>query len=217
MEYADRAPALYIACDGALKVTPPEVGLAELGACAKQEPMSVDEHKRKSRTSVNCAILTVSDTRKPETDDSGRAILEALETAGHRVHSYEIIADAAERVEKCVRALVGDPHCEAIVLNGGTGLAPRDITCEAVAGLLDKRLDGFGELFRMLSYQEIGSAAMLSRALAGSMGSTAVFSVPGSTAACRLAMSRLIVPELGHIASLLAPSADKVRRTEDES
>ena len=166
--------------------------------------MSVDEHRASSRTSVNCAILTVSDTRKPETDDSGRAILEALEAGGHRVHSYEIVCDDADRVRGRVRALAGDPQCEAVVVNGGTGLAPRDLTHEAVAELLDKRLDGFGELFRMLSYQEVGSAAMLSRALAGSIGRTVVFSIPGSTAACRLAMNRLIVPELGHIVSVLA-------------
>lgn len=165
--------------------------------------MSAEAHRARGRRAVACAVLTVSDTRTPETDASGRRIRVLLEEAGHRVAAYEILPDDPERVRARVAAWVADPQVEAVITNGGTGLAPRDTTWEAVAGLLEKRLDGFGELFRMLSFAEVGAAAMLSRAVAGVASGTVVASIPGSTAAVELAMTRLLVPELGHLVGLL--------------
>ena len=162
--------------------------------------MSREEHHRKAPSSVGVAIVTVSDTRTSADDTSGRLARELLEKAGHTVREALILKDEPDAVRDAVRALAARPDVRAIVLNGGTGISKRDRTYEAVASLLERRLDGFGELFRALSYQEIGSAAMLSRAVAGLVGDTVVFSVPGSTAAVRLALERLVLPELGHIA-----------------
>ena len=167
--------------------------------------MSDPQHRADDVASVTCAILTVSDTRTEKTDKSGLLIRELLEGAGHRVSSHQIIPDEPDRVRRYVGALCDDPACHAVLLTGGTGLAARDTTYEAVAALLDKRLDGFGELFRSLSFAEIGSSAMLSRAVAGVCRATVVFSMPGSIRAVRLAMDKLILPELGHLTALLRP------------
>jgi molybdenum cofactor biosynthesis protein B len=165
--------------------------------------MAVGEHKENAPSVLSCAVLTVSDTRTVDSDGSGAAIRERLEAAGHRVDDYAIVPDEPAEVAARVRELVAGGAIHAVILNGGTGIAARDNTYEAVTGLLEKRIDGFGELFRALSYEEIGSSAMLSRAVAGVVGTTIVFALPGSTAACELALDRLIVPELGHIAKLL--------------
>jgi molybdenum cofactor biosynthesis protein B len=164
--------------------------------------MPTPEHASKRATSVACAVVTVSDTRTKETDASGKVIIERLEGADHRIVRYEILPDDPARIHAHVESLCGSA-CQVVLITGGTGLAPRDTTYEAIASLLEKRLDGFGELFRMLSFEEIGAAAMLSRAVAGVRGQTAIFSMPGSTGAVRLAMDRLILPVLGHIVSLL--------------
>ena len=142
-------------------------------------------------------MLTISDTRTAETDASGDAIAQALTSAGHDVVGRRIVRDDPATVREIVRA--ESRNVPVIVTTGGTGLTARDSTYEAISTLLDKRLDGFGELFRMLSYEQIGSAAMLSRACAGSIGTTAIFSLPGSEAAVRLAMDKLILPEIGHV------------------
>ncbi|HET9063363.1 MAG TPA: molybdenum cofactor biosynthesis protein B [Candidatus Binatia bacterium] len=168
--------------------------------------MSVADHKKAGPRSVGCAVVTVSDTRSPATDASGALLRARLESDGHRIVSYEILPDDPARICDRVRALAA-ADVEAILLSGGTGIAPRDNTYEAVVGVLDRRLDGFGELFRSLSYQEIGAAAMLSRAVAGTLLSTIVFAMPGSTAACELAIDRLVLPELSHIVGLLRPAA----------
>ena len=165
--------------------------------------VSSNPHKQKDAVSVRGVVLTISDTRTPETDSSGALIRERLGSAGHSVVGYEILPDEPKRIAERVMHWCESGDCDAIILTGGTGLAPRDTTHEAVSGLLEKTLDGFGELFRMLSYQEIGAAAMLSRAVGGVRGATVVFSLPGSTAAVRLAMERLIVPQLSHIVGLL--------------
>lgn len=149
--------------------------------------------------------MTVSDTRSPDTDTSGALLKARLESGGHRIVSYEIVPDEPACIRDRVRALA-EADVEAVLLSGGTGIAPRDTTYEAVVGILDRRLDGFGELFRSLSYQEIGAAAMLSRAVAGTLLSTIVFAMPGSTAACELAIDRLVLPELSHIVGLLRPA-----------
>jgi molybdenum cofactor biosynthesis protein B len=164
--------------------------------------VSVTDHRTHGTRSVACAVLTVSDTRSPETDTSGALARDLLVQAGHAVVAQTILPDEPDRVRAQVAAWLADPAVEAVLVNGGTGLAPRDTTYEAIAGLLEKRLDGFGELFRMLSYEQIGAAAMLSRAVAGVARGTVVASMPGSTAAVELAMARLLVPELGHMVKL---------------
>lgn len=161
-------------------------------------------HAAHVASSVACAIVTVSDTRTKDNDAAGALIREKLEAAGHTVIDRTILRDEPERVRAHVLSWCDRASCRAILLTGGTGLAPRDTTYEAVASLIEKRLDGFGELFRMLSYTDIGPAAMLSRAVAGSRGRTALFSMPGAPAAVRLAMDRLIVPQLGHLVALLS-------------
>ncbi len=163
--------------------------------------MSVAEHHRHGHHSLKVGVLTASDSRGAETDESGRLIRDLLTAAGHRVEYYEVVPDDPGRIRKTVLDKL--QTLDAIIVNGGTGIAARDSTIEAVRGLLDKELEGFGELFRYLSYQEIGSAAFLSRALAGIAGGKIVASLPGSPAACRLAMEKLLIPELGHMAHLL--------------
>jgi molybdenum cofactor biosynthesis protein B len=161
---------------------------------------STEQHRREAPASVACAIITVSDTRTPETDKSGQLIRELLEAKGHTVADYAIVRDEYEGIKALLRAASDNPLIEAVLLNGGTGIAGRDTTYEAVRDQLHKEMPGFGEIFRYLSFAEdIGSAAILSRAIAGTIGATAVFSMPGSTGAVRLAMTRLIVPELGHV------------------
>jgi molybdenum cofactor biosynthesis protein B len=149
------------------------------------------------------AVLTVSDTRTLATDTSGAEAAKWLATEGHRLFERRVVPDDPEAVRSAVMAWLQNPDCDAVITTGGTGLAPRDRTYEAVAALLERRLDGFGELFRALSYAEIGSAAMLSRAVAGIVLGKPLFSLPGSTNAVRLAMEKLVAPELSHLASIL--------------
>ncbi len=156
---------------------------------------------------VGCAILIVSDTRGQHDDASGPAIRTALEAAGHPVRSYAIVPDDAAAIRSALAEAVGRTDTLVVVLSGGTGIAPRDVTIESLAGLWEKELPGFGELFRTLSYAEIGTKAFLSRATAGVVRGKFVVVLPGSPAACRLAMERVILPELGHVAGLLVPHA----------
>jgi molybdenum cofactor biosynthesis protein B len=161
--------------------------------------MSSTEHKAMAPRQVRVFVLTVSDTRTDATDTAGLAIIEALKGRGHVVAGKAIEKDEPARVAELVRqqAAIGD--VDAIITTGGTGLTSRDSTFEAIDALLTKRLPGFGELFRMLSYQDIGSAAMMSRACAGTIGRIVVISLPGSEKAVRLAMDKLVVPELAHL------------------
>jgi molybdenum cofactor biosynthesis protein B len=156
-------------------------------------------HKAYAPRSVGCFVLTISDTKTAETDTSGKLIRELLEAAGHRVAGTGIVRDEPTEVARLVRQAAGDPDVQAILLTGGTGITSRDSTYEAVDALLDKRLPGFGELFRVLSYAEIGPAAMLSRAQLGVVQRRIVASLPGSPNACRLAVEKLLLPELGHL------------------
>lgn len=165
--------------------------------------MSVVTHRSSAPSSVACFVLTVSDTRTLDTDKSGTAIIDMLTAAGHTVTGRKIVRDDATAVTDAVRGQLSG-HARAIITTGGTGVASRDNTFEAVTALFDKQLDGFGELFRMLSYNEIGSAAMLSRACAGIAKGKVIFVLPGSEPAVRLAVEKLILPELGHIASELS-------------
>ena len=161
------------------------------------------EHRAGTPASVGVYVLTVSDTRTEATDSGGGAIRELLTAAGHTVAGYRILPDEPAQVRALVELALSNPDVQVAITTGGTGVTSRDSTYEAVAALLEKRLDGFGELFRALSYQEIGAAAMLSRAVAGTVGRKAVFALPGSEHAVRLAMTKLILPELGHLAQQL--------------
>jgi len=161
------------------------------------------EHKAKAPARVRCYLVTVSDTRTEDNDASGLVARQAVTAAGHEVVGYRIMPDEPAEVSALVRKICDQALAEAVVLSGGTGIARRDSTYEAVAGLLDKRLDGFGELFRMLSYRDIGSAAMLSRAVGGTIAGICVFALPGSPEAVKLGLEQLILPELGHLVSEL--------------
>jgi molybdenum cofactor biosynthesis protein B len=147
---------------------------------------------------IVCGVVTISDTRTPETDTSGAAIRAAISAAGHQVGQYALVPDEPSQIAELIRSMAAN-GCRVILTNGGTGIAKRDSTVEAIDQLLEKRLPGFGELFRMLSYHEIGPAAMLSRATAGTFGETLVFCMPGSTNAVTLAMQQLIIPQLAHL------------------
>ncbi len=160
---------------------------------------SVQQHREAAKDSLSIGVLTVSDTRTLADDSGGALIVELLEAAGHTVAARLIIEDERDRIVSSLLDLVSEPNLDAIISTGGTGLARRDVTYEAVSTIVDRQIHGFGELFRMLSFEEIGSAAMLSRAIAGTIGSKVIFAVPGSRNAIRLAMERLILPEIAHV------------------
>ncbi len=161
--------------------------------------MSVDDHRALSPAHVSCLVLTVSDTRTLENDTSGQIIAGLLEEAGHTVTGRRTVRDEPAEVAAILREEIGRQAARVIITTGGTGISKRDSTYEAATALFEKQIDGFGELFRMLSFEEIGAAAMLSRATAGVAGGCAIFMLPGSMHAVRLAMERLVIPELGHI------------------
>ncbi|MDQ3348977.1 MAG: molybdenum cofactor biosynthesis protein MoaB [Acidobacteriota bacterium] len=154
-------------------------------------------HRSEAPICVRCFVLTISDTRTTASDTSGDAIADALRGAGHDVIGRQLVRDDPAAVRDAVSSRARD--AQVIVTTGGTGITSRDSTYEAITALLDKRLDGFGELFRSLSYEEIGAAAMMSRACAGTIGRTAIFTLPGSEHAVRLALDKLILPEIGHV------------------
>lgn len=165
--------------------------------------MAAIPHADRTEIVVNCAVITVSDTRTIETDKSGQRIQQLLVEAGHRVGAYTIVKDEPAEIRSYLAKLTQQSDLDALIFNGGTGIAPRDTTYDAIEGLLERTLPGFGELFRWLSYQEIGSRAIASRATAGVFRSKLVFSLPGSTNAVGLAMEKLILPELKHLISQL--------------
>jgi molybdenum cofactor biosynthesis protein B len=171
---------------------------APVRTCRKIVGMSSSEHRRDAPASVTVHVITVSDTRTIDTDRSGAAIAGLLETSGHVVHGRTILRDEPAEVRTRILELAAG-GVDAVITTGGTGITARDGTFEAVDGLLTKRLPGFGEIFRMISYQQIGAAAMLSRATAGLVDRTVVIALPGSENAVRLAMDELVVPELGHL------------------
>lgn len=160
-------------------------------------------HPDKQDISLNCAVITVSDTRTPETDKSGKLIQELLTAANHQVIAYNILKDEPPEIAKLLQKLDRLTGLEVIILNGGTGIAPRDTTYDVVSAWLDKTLPGFGEIFRYLSYQEIGSRAIASRAVAGVKNQKIVFSLPGSSNAVKLAIRELILPEINHLINQL--------------
>jgi molybdenum cofactor biosynthesis protein B len=160
--------------------------------------MSHEQHRREGPRTVRIFVVTASDTRGEADDTSGAFLLEAAAAAGHEVVGRRIVKDEGAALRAALDA-AAQAGAEVVVVNGGTGIAGRDRTYETVCGVLEKRLDGFGELFRMLSFAEVGAAAMLSRAVAGTWDGRVLFAVPGSTAAVRLAWEKLIAPELGHV------------------
>jgi len=160
---------------------------------------SVAKHRESAPEKVRVAVLTVSDTRTPETDTGGDAVQGALEGAGHAVVDRTIVRDDAARIRTALVNALARADVDAIVTSGGTGISARDTTYEVVDRMIEKRLDGFGEIFRMLSYEEIGAAAIMSRAVAGAVGTKLVASLPGSRNAVRLAMEKLLVPEIAHV------------------
>lgn len=160
---------------------------------------SVQEHRESAPESVGCVVITVSDTRTVETDRSGQIMSERLQAAGHRIVGYEIVQDEPVQINRVLDQYVELGACQAMLFNGGTGIARRDTTFDVISQRLEKTLPGFGELFRMLSYEEIGAAAMLSRATAGVLRGRLVISTPGSSNAVALAMDKLIAGELAHL------------------
>jgi molybdenum cofactor biosynthesis protein B len=160
---------------------------------------SVREHRQASSRSLRLAVLTVSDTRTLESDTSGALIVSLAQAAGHGIVERAIVPDEPVRMEPILRAWSKSDQIDAILVTGGTGISPRDQTYETVASLLTKHLPGYGELFRMLSFAEIGPACILSRAVGGLIGRVAILVMPGSRAAVELAMTRMILPELPHI------------------
>lgn len=160
---------------------------------------SADLHRSQAPAQLSCAVVTVSDTRTLETDTSGKLIVDYLESAGHRIVDRAMVRDEPAQIRPLLERLIHNPQVEAILLTGGTGISPRDQTYETVSGLLTKPLFGYGELFRMLSYAEIGPACLLTRAVGGIAGRTVILTMPGSTPAVKLAMEKIILPELPHI------------------
>jgi molybdenum cofactor biosynthesis protein B len=156
---------------------------------------------------INCSVITVSDTRTPETDKSGQLIQQLLQEANHPIQDYVILKDEPDEITQTVKDWGQRSDIDVMILTGGTGIAPRDTTYDSIEKLLEKTLPGFGELFRFLSYQEIGSRAMTSRAVAGVFQGKLIFSLPGSSNAVCLAMNELILPELSHLMSQLHASA----------
>jgi molybdenum cofactor biosynthesis protein B len=166
--------------------------------------VSQQEHKAVAPSRVRCFVLTVTDTRTEATDTSGNAIAELLSAAGHELVGRAIVKDDPADVARVVSDQLASAEVQVIITTGGTGLTSRDSTYEAITGLIEKRVEGFGELFRMVSYHDIGPAAMLSRAVAGTARGKFIAALPGSEAAVRLAMTKLLIPELGHIAQQIA-------------
>lgn len=161
--------------------------------------MGVKDHKCHSVEKVKCAVLTISDSRTKENDDSGRIIIEELEKNGHEVLHYSIVKDDMPEIQDKIQELLRNSEVQAMIVNGGTGISKRDVTVESIVPIVEKKLEGFGELFRALSYDEIGSASIMSRAFAGVANGKVILCVPGSPNACNLAMEKLIIPELGHM------------------
>lgn len=165
--------------------------------------MSVEQHKKNTDQPIRFMVITISDTRNELTDKSGQLMKELILLENFQVKEYRIVQDERDQIYAAILEGIQNPNIDIIVTNGGTGLSNRDVTYDVLEQLLEKKILGFGELFRMLSYEEIGSAAMLSRAIGGITKGTVIFSTPGSSGAVRLAMNKLILPEVVHIVNEL--------------
>ncbi len=160
---------------------------------------SVHEHRKAAPTSVVAAVLTISDSRSMDDDTSGNLICSLLGEHGHKVMERRVVPDERQAITHAILELVTNDHISVVLTTGGTGVSKRDVTIEALRPLMQKELPGFGELFRYLGFKEIGSATILSRATAGIIDATVVFVMPGSVAAVELAMTRIVLPEIGHL------------------
>lgn len=165
----------------------------------KGRAVSYQEHREKAPRSLSGAVITISDSRSEATDESGRTIRQKLEANGHRVLFHTVLKNEAGDINREIHRLLAQPELKFIITSGGTGVSRRDITVETMRPLLEKEMDGFGELFRWLSYQEIGTASIMSRALAGAAQGKVIVCLPGSLGAVTLAMDRIILPEIGHM------------------
>ena len=161
--------------------------------------MGYQEHKRQAPGSVSCAVITISDSRTEQDDESGQLIGQKLSENGHRVMDYAILRNDAGAVKKKLSELLGQEELQVVITSGGTGVSHRDITVETLYPLMEKKLDGFGELFRSMSYEEIGTGSIMSRAVAGVAGGKVILCLPGSLGAVTLAMDRIVLPEIGHL------------------
>ena len=158
-----------------------------------------DEHKAEGPQGVTCAIITVSDTRNEENDTSGRLIINALVENGHKADFYKIVKDEPDEIRSAIESFSKSDSVQVILTNGGTGITKRDTTYDVVVSILDKEMPGFGEIFRNISFQEIGTPAILTRATAGVYKDTIIMTLPGSGNACRTALEKIILPEIGHM------------------
>jgi molybdopterin adenylyltransferase len=163
--------------------------------------MSAEEHRRAAPATLGFGVLTVSDSRTAEDDTGGQRVREKVAAAGHRVEASALVPDDVAAIRRALRELLAHPGVDVVVATGGTGFSPRDVTLDAASPLFERPIEGFGELFRMLSYRQVGAAAMLSRAAAGLIGPRAVFLLPGSPKAVALALDELILPETAHLLS----------------
>jgi len=157
------------------------------------------QHKKEAPRSITCAVLTISDTRAEQDDESGSLIRQKLSENGHRVMDYSILKNDTEPIKKKISELLGQEELQVIITSGGTGVSHRDITVETITPILEKKLEGFGELFRSMSYQEIGTGSIMSRAVAGVASGKVIICLPGSLGAVTLAMGKIILPEIGHM------------------
>ncbi|MFC2005750.1 molybdenum cofactor biosynthesis protein B [Chloroflexota bacterium] len=161
--------------------------------------MGYQEHKQKSPQSVSCAVLTISDSRTEQDDESGKLIIQKLSQNGHKIVSYAILKNEAGAISEKIHELLRQEELQVIITSGGTGVSHRDITVETISSILEKKLDGFGELFRYLSYQEIGTGSVMSRAIAGVTKGKVILCLPGSLGAANLVVDKIILPEIGHL------------------
>ncbi len=161
--------------------------------------MGYHDHKHTAPKKVNCAVVIISGSRTEQNDESGKLIMQTLKDNGHQVTSYDILRNDVDSIRKKLDELLGDDGLQVIITSGGTGASRMDLTIETISPVLDKKLDGFGELFRFLTYQEIGTGSILSRAMAGVARGKVIICLPGSTAAVRLAIEQIILPEIGHL------------------
>ena len=161
--------------------------------------MSHQEHREQSPQSVNCAVVIISDSRTEQDDESGKLIRRKLADNGHREMAYALLKNDAEAIKRKMGELLGQAELQVVIASGGTGISYRDVTVETIEAMLEKKLDGFGELFRSLSYQEIGTASVMSRATGGVVGGKVILCLPGSLGAATVAMDKIILPEMGHM------------------
>ena len=188
------APWVCLELSGDHRGSPLQLIILSHPFSSRRSPCLTQITLNRPKDPVTCAVLTISDTRTEADDKSGKIIKELVEAAGHSIAFYRVVKDEADQIRALIKQIAEKGECHVILTNGGTGIAARDTTYEAVTSLLDKRLDGFGEVFRFLSWEDIGSGAMLSRAVAGVYKDTMIFCMPGSSGAVQLAMEKLIVP-----------------------